>query len=82
MRDIFYLIVQEQQKNNMLAQATPEYVFKTISKAMIPSEKSRPVRSQIIVLFSLLGFLISTLITYIYQYNGYEFDKYLPKKIN
>ena len=82
MRDIFYLIVQEQQKNNMLAQATPEYVFKTISKAMIPSEKSKPVRSQIIVLFSLLGFLISTLITYIYQYNGYEFDKYLPKKIN
>ena len=80
MRDIFYVIVQEQQKNNMLAQATPEYAFKTISKAMIASEKSKPVRSQIVILFTLLGFLIATFITYVYQYNGYEFNKYLPKK--
>ena len=81
MKEIFYNIIQEQLKNTMIAQASPEYVFKTVSKAMIPAEKSKPVRSQIIILFTLLGLLFSTLLVYILHYNNYRFNKILPVRL-
>ena len=55
MKDVFYNIIQEQIKNKMIAEASPEYVFVAVSPSMIPEEKSSPRRVIICVLGSVLG---------------------------
>ena len=80
MKIIFYNIIEDQIKNMMLAEATPEYVFKTVSKAMVPEEKSKPVRSQILIAFTLLGFIVALLLVYILHYNGFKFNKVIPSR--
>ena len=42
MRDVFYNIIEEQMKNKMLAEASPDYVFVTVSPSMVPEVKSQP----------------------------------------
>lgn len=68
MANIFYKIIAEQTKQKMLAEATPEFVFVTISKAMIPVEKAEPTRSIIVIISTIIGFLFSLLITLIKFY--------------
>lgn len=60
MENVFYQIIAEQTKTKMLAEAMPEYTFVTISKAMIPEEKSEPTRSLIVIISTILGFIFST----------------------
>ena len=36
MREVFYQLIEEQTKSKMLAEASPEYAFVTVSKAMVP----------------------------------------------
>ncbi|MDP5051126.1 MAG: Wzz/FepE/Etk N-terminal domain-containing protein, partial [Porticoccaceae bacterium] len=36
MREVFYQIIEEQVKNKMLAEASPEYAFVTVSPSMVP----------------------------------------------
>ena len=60
MENVFYQIIAEQTKTKMLAEAMPEYTFVTISKAMIPEEKSEPTRSLIVIISTILGFILST----------------------
>ncbi|MGB2106499.1 MAG: Wzz/FepE/Etk N-terminal domain-containing protein [Porticoccaceae bacterium] len=55
MREVFYTIIEEQVKSKMLAEASPEYVFVTVSPAMVPAEKSQPKRALICILGTLLG---------------------------
>lgn len=59
MREVFYTIIQEQIKAKMLAEASPEYAFITISPAMVPEEKSKPQRALILMLGTLLGAMLS-----------------------
>tara|TARA_B100000686_G_C16793798_1_gene980743 strand:- start:791 stop:1726 length:936 start_codon:yes stop_codon:yes gene_type:complete len=59
MENIFYQIIAEQTKSKMLAEATPEYTFVTISKPMVPQEKSEPTRSLIVIISTIIGFLFS-----------------------
>ena len=61
MREVFYTIIEEQMKSKMLAEASPEYVFETVSPAMVPEEKSQPKRALICVLGTLLGSMLSVL---------------------
>lgn len=72
MRGVFYTIIEEQIKNKMLAEASPEYVFETVSPAMVPEEKSKPKRALISILGTLLGGMFSiiwVLVAY-YGFNG------------
>jgi len=61
MREVFYQIIEEQIKSKMLAEASPEYAFVTVSKAMIPEEKSKPQRALICIVGIVLGVFSSTL---------------------
>lgn len=69
MREVFYQIIEEQTKSKMLAEASPEYAFVTVSRAMVPEEKSAPNRALICILAVLLGGMLSVLIVLI-QYYG------------
>lgn len=61
MREVFYTVIEEQIKSKMLAEASPEYVFETVSPAMVPEEKSQPKRALICILGTLLGGMLSVL---------------------
>lgn len=68
MREVFYQLVEEQTKSKMLAEASPEYAFVTVSKAMVPEEKSKPKRALICILGTLLGGMLSVLLVLIRHY--------------
>ena len=62
MRKVFYSIMEEQTKNKMLAEATPEYAFVVVSPTMIPEEKSQPARASLCILITSLGAMFSCLL--------------------
>ena len=68
MQEVFYTIIEEQTKNKMLAEASPEYVFVAVSPSMVPEEKSQPKRALICVLGTLLGGMLSVLLVLIMHY--------------
>jgi len=68
MREVFYQLVEEQTKSKMLAEASPEYAFVTVSRAMVPEEKSQPQRALVCVLGTLLGGMLSVLWVLVRRY--------------
>ena len=42
-------------------------VFSTIREAVIPNQRTSPKRTQLVLIFSIFGFIISTLLTIIIQ---------------
>lgn len=62
MREVFYSVVEEQIKSKMLAEASPEYAFMTVSPAMIPELRSRPMRTLICAIGAFTGLLIGTVL--------------------
>ncbi len=68
MREVFYSIIEEQTKNKMLAEASPEYAFVTVSQSMVPEEKSQPQRALICILGILLGGMLSVLLVLVMHY--------------
>ncbi|MDG1818268.1 MAG: Wzz/FepE/Etk N-terminal domain-containing protein [Porticoccaceae bacterium] len=68
MKEVFYQVIEEQIKNKMLAEASPEYAFVTVSPAMVPEEKSTPKRALICVLAVLLGAMISIFAVLVMHY--------------
>lgn len=69
MKEVFYQIIEEQIKNKMLAEASPEYAFVTVNPAMLPEEKSTPKRAVICVLSVLLGLMISIFVVLVRHYS-------------
>jgi uncharacterized protein involved in exopolysaccharide biosynthesis len=69
MREVFYQLVEEQTKSKMLAEASPEYVFITVSRAMIPEETFAPKRALICILGTLLGGMLSVLLVLVTHYS-------------
>ena len=69
MREVFYQVIEEQIKNKMLAEASPEYAFTTVSRAMLPEEKSQPKRALIFILATLLGGMLSVLVVLVMHYS-------------
>tara|TARA_B100000427_G_C15447260_1_gene567910 strand:- start:258 stop:1181 length:924 start_codon:yes stop_codon:yes gene_type:complete len=57
--EILYKLIENETKDKMLAGASPEYVFSTVSKAMIPERKVRPIRSKIVIISTLAGGVLS-----------------------
>ena len=68
MREVFYTIIAEQTKNKMLAEASPDYVFVTVSPSMVPEEKSQPQRALICILGTLLGGIFSVILVLVMHY--------------
>ena len=68
MREVFYKIVEEQTKNKMLAEASPDYVFVTVSPSMVPEEKSQPQRALICILGTFLGGIFSMVLVLVMHY--------------
>jgi uncharacterized protein involved in exopolysaccharide biosynthesis len=61
MKEILFSLIETETKNKMLAEARPEYAFSSVSKAMIPEKKHKPIRSRIVIFVTFLGGLIPTL---------------------
>ncbi|UJF18555.1 Wzz/FepE/Etk N-terminal domain-containing protein [Vibrio sp. SS-MA-C1-2] len=59
---MFYDMIEDQQKNKMLAEVQDEYVFKTIDPAVLAEEKAGPKRALICVLATLLGGMLGVAI--------------------
>ena len=74
MREVFYQIIEEQVKNKMLAEASPEYAFVTVSPSMVPEEKSKPKRALICILGTLLGGMLSVLYVLVRHYASNKKD--------
>jgi len=68
MKEVFYQVIEEQIKNKMLAEASPEYAFVTVNPAMVPEEKSTPKRALICVLAVLLGAMLSIFAVLVMHY--------------
>lgn len=68
MREVFYTIIEEQTKNKMVAEASPEYAFVAVSPSMVPEQKSQPKRAFICILGTLLGGMLSVLLVLIMHY--------------
>jgi LPS O-antigen subunit length determinant protein (WzzB/FepE family) len=68
MREVFYTIIEEQTKNKMVAEASPDYAFVAVSPSMVPEEKSQPKRALICILGTLLGGMLSVLLVLIMHY--------------
>jgi uncharacterized protein involved in exopolysaccharide biosynthesis len=68
MQEVFYTIIEEQLKNKMLAEASPDYAFTAVSPSMVPQEKSQPIRALICVLGVLLGGMFSVLMVLVLHY--------------
>ena len=72
MREVFYTIIEEQTKNKMVAEASPDYAFVAVSPSMVPEEKSEPSRALICVLGTLLGGMLGVVIVLIRHYASSE----------
>ena len=68
MQEVFYTIIEEQIKNKMLAEASPDYAFVALSTSMVPEEKSQPKRALICILGTLLGGMLSVLFVLVIHY--------------
>ena len=68
MREVFYKIIEEQTKNKMLAEASPDYTFVVVSPSMVPEETSQPQRVLIFTLGTLLGGMLSVLLVLVMHY--------------
>ena len=68
MREVFYTIIEEQTKNKMVAEASPDYAFVAVSPSMVPEEKSQPKRAIICILGTLLGGMLSVLLVLVRHY--------------
>ena len=68
MQEVFYSIIEEQIKSQMLAEASPDYAFVAVSPSMVPEEKSQPKRALICILGTLLGGMLSVLLVLVMHY--------------
>lgn len=59
-QQVLYRLIGEQYKTVMLANASDEYLFKTIDPAVVPEEKYAPNRIFIILALTLLGFFVGS----------------------
>ena len=68
MQKVFYTIIEDQIKNKMLAEASPEYAFVAVSLSMVPEEKSQPKRRFMLISGTVLGFMLSLLLVLVMHY--------------
>lgn len=62
MQTVFYQLIEQELKTQMLAQVQAEYAFKIIDPAVAAEEKSKPKRALIAVLGTLLGGMLGVML--------------------
>ena len=60
-KQVFYDLILKENREKMLAEASPEFMFVTVSRAMVPEVKSKPLRSVIVISITGIGFLLACL---------------------
>lgn len=65
MQQVFYQLIESETRTVMLANASDEYVFKTVDPAVIPEEKSEPNRALICIVATMLGGMLGMLTVFI-----------------
>lgn len=65
MQQVFYQLIESETRTVMLANAQPEYVFKTIDPAVAPQEKSEPKRALIAVVATMLGGMLGVFVVFV-----------------
>jgi len=68
LRTMFYELIRESTKSMMLASVNPEYVLTIIDPPVIPEVKSKPTRSTICIIGTLMGAILSILIILVRRY--------------
>ena len=61
LQSVFYSLIEEQLKAQMLANANPDFVFKILNRPMVAEVKSSPKRALIVVIFTFLGGVFSSI---------------------
>jgi len=62
LRNLFYQLIQQYTQTMMLAKVKTQYALTTLDAPLIPEEESSPSRPLIVILCTLLGGLVATLI--------------------
>ena len=70
MRSSLFELIQSQTQTIMLANASPEYIFKTVDPAVVPELKAKPKRALIAVLGTLLGGMLGVLLVLVRHFTG------------
>lgn len=65
LQGVFFGLIEEQTKTIMLAQVTDEYLLKTIDPAIAPEVKSKPKRSLIVILATILSSILAVAVVLI-----------------
>jgi LPS O-antigen subunit length determinant protein (WzzB/FepE family) len=68
-------LIESQLKTKMLANVRENYLLDPIDSPMLPDMKSKPYRAKIVVIGTLIGFVISLLITIILSYGFGKRDR-------
>jgi len=71
-KSTFYQLLEEQTKTLMLVEAKDEYVFKTISPALLPEKKSTPRRAVLCIASAFLGGFLSSLVVLVRYFSRFE----------
>ncbi|MFT6992183.1 MAG: hypothetical protein ACJASL_004181 [Paraglaciecola sp.] len=66
----FFELIQSQTETIMLANASPEYLFKTLDPAVVPELKAGPKRALICVLGAMLGGMLGVLIVLVRHFSN------------
>ena len=69
MRSSLFELIQSQTQTIMLANASPEYIFKTVDPAVVPELKAKPKRALIAVLGTMLGGMLGVLIVLVRHFS-------------
>jgi len=73
MREVFYTLIEEQTKEKMVAEASPDYTFITVSPSMVPEEKSTPRRAMICIFGFMFGGGLGVLVVFFRYYFNASF---------
>ena len=68
MQEVFYNIIEEQIKTKMLAEASPDFAFTSVSPSMVPDQKIKPNRALICILGTMFGGIFSVLFVLVMHY--------------
>ena len=74
MRSNLFSMIQAQTETIMLANTSPEYIFKTVDPAVVPEEKAKPKRALIAVLGTMLGGMLAVLWVLVRHFAGKSDD--------
>ena len=64
LQSVFFRLIEEQTKTVMLARMSDEYLLTTLDPAVIPELKSKPKRSLIVLLGTLLGGILGVVVQF------------------